>query len=144
MQVQWEAGVAFGSVLVVAEPIPCGLTESEPNDLASQAHFFVPGLVACGTIDPPSDLDNYRFTAAVGTTYTFEVLASRLGHPTDPTLALLDMDGNTVVFSDDEGGLLDPILTWAAPAAGQYLLQVASFQNQSGGPDHSYQLLTSQ
>ena len=144
MVIQWEGGAAAGSAWVTAEPIPCGMTESEPNDAYEVADFFVPGGVVCGTIDPPSDLDTYRFTASAGGTYTFEILANRVGLPTDSTLTLLEMDGNTLAVSDDEGGLLDSLIVWTAPAPGQYLLQVASFQNQSGGPDHGYQLLTSQ
>lgn len=141
--VSWPGGAAQGATILAWQELPCDLTESEPNDLASQAHFFVPGLVACGTTNPATDVDTYRFSVAAGDTLVFETLANRLGLPTDTTLTLLDMSGNQEAWSDDDAGMWDSLIVWTAPAAGQYLLQVASFQNQVGGPGYDYQLLTS-
>ena len=143
--VSWTGGAAQGSALLVAEPLSCGLTETEPNDLPSQAQFFIPGVVACGTTDPPTDVDSYRFSAAEGDTLVFETLANRLGLPTDTTLSLQDMAGAELDFNDDgfEDGSWDSLLIWEAQAAGQYLLRVASYENQVGGPGYDYQLITS-
>lgn len=141
--VSWEGGQGRGGVVVLAEAQDCDLSESEPNDWPSGALFFVPGLVACGHVNPPADVDYYRFAATTGTTYQFETLAGRLGYATDTTLTLFDPSGAQVAFADDSfENSRDSMITWTATSPGQPLLQVASWQNQVGGPDHYYQLLT--
>ncbi len=141
--VSWSGGAAQGATILFYPPLPCDLTEAEPNDLPSQAHFFMPGLVACGTTDPPDDVDNYRFNAVVGTTYAFETLAGRLGHPSDTFLRLVDLTGEELAHDDDGAGYLDSRLIWTAENAGQHILRVEGFANQVGGPGYDYQLITS-
>ena len=134
--------IAEGALEVVPPVLTCDLTEFEPNGLLSQAHFFNPGIVACGSLDPAGDSDHYRFNASAGSTYTFETWAGRLGEPTDTMLQLLNSSGTVLLEDDDGAGSLDSLLNWTAPSGGQFFVRVLPY-NTTGGPGNDYQLTTS-
>ena len=137
------AGVLVGRGAMIVDPpaLPCGLTESEPNGLLSQAHFITPGITTCGSLDPAGDTDHYRFSAATGQNYTFETWAGRLGFPTDTILQLVDASGGVVMEDDDGAGNLDSRIEWTAPGSGQFFIRVLHF-NELGGPGHDYKMTT--
>ena len=70
-----------------------------------------------GRLGDRGDQDGYRFPARKGSTYAFEVIASRAGSDCDPVLRLFDPKGAIVTESDDTRGLgKDLRLEWRAPA----------------------------
>jgi len=135
------SAVGQGAVLIEPPVFACDLTEIEPNGLLSQAHFFNPGVVGCGSLDPAGDSDHYRFNAVAGSTYTFETWAGRLGYPTDTMLQLLTSSGQVLQQDDDGAGNLDSLLTWTATAGGPFFVRVLPY-NSGGGPGNQYQLTT--
>jgi hypothetical protein len=143
LTVLWPGGQAAGAVETRAVSLPCALTESEPNNAPSQAHFFAPGLVACGTLSSGDDVDYYRFNASAYQLYTFDTLAGRLGYPTDTILRVLDMSGQELAMNDDGfgGAIRDSRLDWTAPTNGQFLVEITPY-NGMAGADHDYQLIT--
>ncbi len=137
--------VRFGAQGELSAPLPLRVTdqpegvEREGNDAFGSANSAVfPGGMS-GRIGAPFDLDHYRFRAAPGQAWIFEVEAERLGFSLDPQLAVLDGRGTVLAASNDSAGG-DPVLAWMAPAEGDFLLQVTD-ANSRGGEDYCYRLV---
>lgn len=112
--------------------------ESEGNDRFGQANPLpVPGGVSA-RVASPFDIDYFRIHAARAQAFRLEVEAARLASSLDPHLAVLDGHG-TVLASSDEGSGRDPVLTWTAPAEGDYVVQVTDATSR-GGEDYRYHL----
>jgi hypothetical protein len=60
------------------------------------------GVPISGNIEPPGDVDYFKFTANAGNLYTIET--SNLGPGSDTYLILFAPDGFTILFEDDQGG----------------------------------------
>jgi hypothetical protein len=81
-----------------------------------------------GTVD---DTDWFSFAAVDGTTYSF---ATMLGTLPDSVLRVWDVDGTTLLASDDDGGAgLASLLTWTATKDGVYYIDVSSYAAASSG-----------
>jgi hypothetical protein len=134
---------SVGQLLVVDDPV---VTESGNNNTPAGANPLpVPG-VACGRVEAIEDVDFYKFHAESGTTYTFEVYGARLQDKIhdlqkhlDPILTLYDAQGRELAGNDDTF-FADPLLTWTAPASGDYFLQVRD-SKYDGDPRWAYALL---
>ena len=104
------------------------IAHDEHGDSLQSATSISAGLIS-GAIDPPSDLDYFRFSAQAGATYTIEVLLDT--HP-DTGLALYDSRGNFLEENDDGDGMDGGSrLEWTAPATGDYYLEVYSYYSES-------------
>ena len=97
------------------------------GDSIDNATPISPGL-SSGAIDPPDDLDYFRFSTQAGTTYTIEVILDT--HP-DTVLTLYDSRSNRLAEDDDSGLSNGSRLEWTAPSTGDYYLKVFSFDTST-------------
>jgi PKD repeat protein len=135
------------------------ISEVEPNDSFATAQQIVISpeptepidLDINATINIGEDVDLYRFTAVKGDIIGVAAIAQVAS--LDPVLAIQQVNEVSLIENDDHGGLAsyypsnspfpggeglyDAALTWIAPANGDYLIQVRSFQSSSRG---DYQL----
>jgi hypothetical protein len=118
------------------------VTESEPNNLTSQANFMSLGDTAAGTIDPSGDVDFYAVDLTAGTTIEVDVFATLLGSSLDPTVTLYGSDSTTTLAFDDDFYDIDSHIEYTVGTAGRYFVAVASFDG-SGGATFTYSLLLS-
>ncbi len=78
--------------------------------------------------------DYYRFSAKAGQRISCEVLATRLGWDFDPVVRVLDAAGNQVLAADDDPATAaDTRFIFAAPADGQYVLELRDNRYKPGG-----------
>lgn len=112
--------------------------EEEPNDEPTDANPVAVGDVVAGEVDPEGDADHFVFDVEEGTRLVLDLHAQALGSPLDPTLTLLDADGNEVAFNDDFNGL-DSRVTLEVASGGSYFAVVGAFAG-GGGPGHVYEL----
>ena len=111
--------------------------EDQHGDTKRTATSISPGN-HFGTIDPPSDLDYFRFSAQEGDTYAINVL---LGDHPNTVLALYHVRDLKLVENDDGEGLNGGSrIIWTAPAAGDYFLEVRSFDQQNDGGTYTLSL----
>ena len=118
--------------------------ESEPNDRpnsGSSAAVDLP-IAFNGVLERSGDIDCFRFRAAHGARYQFEVFASRLGSPMDSLISIVDPAGKVLVANDDDI-THDSRLVFVAPQAGEYVLCVADKRGQ-GGRDFVYRVEASE
>ena len=93
-----------------------------------------------GVISSAAESDFFRFKAKSGEQLVFDCYAQRLGGSgLDSSLAILDAGGKELARNEDARGL-DSVLTFSAPADGEYFLQVRDFRYQGGG-DYRYRIL---
>jgi streptogramin lyase len=118
------------------------LTESEPNNLTSQANLMSLGDTAAGTIDPSGDVDMYAVDLTAGTTIEVDVFATLLGSSLDPTVTLYGIDSTTTLAFDDDYYDIDSHIEYTVGTAGRYFVAITSF-DASGAATHTYSLLLS-
>jgi hypothetical protein len=128
-------GVANPATVRV-EPHPV-VVEREPHD-ATRPQLLVPPVTVAGHIDPPGDVDVYRFTARKGQTFLFQLEAAKLGSPLDAVLKLTDAAGK-LLQETEETAATDPALTFTAPADGSYQIGVRDLLD-AGGWRYVYRL----
>jgi pre-peptidase len=115
------------------------VVEQEPNDAvpaATPAAAFP--VVAGGWIDKQGDRDVFKFGAKEKQAVFLDVQARRLGSRLDPVMRILDASGKELANNDDAVGR-DSRLTFTAPAAGDYFVEVRSLSGR-GGDDYFYRL----
>ena len=78
--------------------------EDPLNDSIRTAQQVTTPVIVNGNLGP-GDRDYYRFEARAGERLVFEVEARRAGSAIDPTLRVLDADGNVVARNEDAVGL---------------------------------------
>jgi len=106
--------------------VPCYATVNAATSTPVLVPSSSPGNVEVGT-----DVDWFRFSAIVGTDYTFETI---LGTLSDSVLRLIETNGVTQIAFDDDGGEnLASRIKWTAPANGTYYLEVGSFNDTQTG-----------
>jgi hypothetical protein len=91
-----------------------------------------------GRIFPRENIDAWSFQAAAGETIRCEVHAARLGSPLDARLEVCDEKGRKIAESEHYYGA-DPVITFTAPAAGEYQVRIQDMQAQ-GGQAYVYRL----
>ncbi len=91
-----------------------------------------------GRIFPREDIDIYSFSARKGQSIRCEVNAARLGSPLDARLEVRDAQGRRLAEADAPAGG-DPVLTFTAPADGDYEVRIQDSQ-ASGGQAYVYRL----
>ena len=118
----------------------------EPNDfvrIATPVGFdggpplgeFIPDL----TIDPQFDVDNYRVRANAGDRIRVDVDAQLNASPLDAAVAILSPEQVLLCRNDDDGASSDPFVVCDVTAAGEYIVEISSYDENSGR-DHTYGL----
>ena len=133
-------------VLVSSDTLP-ECVEMEPNNTIEKAQRVKLPIIINGHIDPPGDMDVYRFEGKAGDQVVAEVHARRLDSALDSLLILTDTAGKQLAFNDDHedkgSGLnthhADSYLAFTLPATGSYFVHIGDAQ-QAGGAGYSYRL----
>lgn len=103
--------------------------DTVPGSTATTAIAPVGGFIQ-GSIDSSGDSDWYRITLAAGQTYTFSTI---LGSLRDSILILRDASGAVIAQNDDaNASQLFSEITFTAPTAGTYYLDVTGFGTSTG------------
>ena len=117
----------LGQLLVVDDPV---LLETANNNTPAQAMPIPVSCVVSARIEAAEDVDCFKVPLKAGQTITLEVICARiqdkihdLQKHADPLLIILDETGREIV-SNDDGAFADPLLTFTAPANGNYIIQV--------------------
>jgi hypothetical protein len=127
-----------GAVGVRLEPHPT-LVEAEPTDAKHPQPISLPVTVT-GRIDPPGDVDVYRFEGKKGQKLLVQVESRALGFPLAAVLTLTDAAGKAVARGGDTGrGVTDPELTFTLSRDGAYQIEVRDLHGD-GGPRFAYRL----
>lgn len=126
---------ALYKLLVVAKPV----LEKEPNDNFVLAQAIALPATIEGTISKERDVDVFKFEGKKGQKVKFEILAARLGAPTDALLTLYDDAKGVVAIVDDTGDSPDPILEKTLPRDGTYFIVVIEAADL-GGAQFGYRL----
>jgi hypothetical protein len=134
-------------VVVVDGPV---MIETDVDDTAndrpgSARKLSLPAVVS-GRIGKAEDVDWYAFELTKGERVGFEVWGNRLENKIhdlqthlDPILSLHDSTGRELAAADNNH-YADPVLTFQAPSAGTYYLQVRD-TTYAGNPAWGYALL---
>lgn len=115
------------------------VAEKEPNDGFKEAQALTLPVTVAGTIGREKDTDVYQFTGKAGQSVTVDVIAAKLGAPTDALISLYNADRRVLATADDTDGHPDPSLTVKLPKDGVYYVSVLE-ANDLGGPQFGYRL----
>ncbi len=143
IRVAASTGGAGGKYAIAVRSLsyPAFQAEVEPNDTFGTATPVVPGSLYGHHTDNESDF--YSFAIAAPTIITFEMQAYRNGVFTgdddyfDTIIEVLDTDGATVLFTDDDMYFYDSSVRAMLVTPGTYFLRVFEF---GGTPDADYVL----
>jgi hypothetical protein len=112
--------------------------ENEPNSTSDQAERVVLPVVVNGQIAGERDQDFFVFSAKAGEKVTCDVMASRIGSPLEPVIAITDGQGQRVEYDESHVGG-DPVVSFRAREAGDYRLHIANL-GYFGGPAYVYRI----
>jgi hypothetical protein len=134
-------------MLFLAGPARADLRkEVEPNNGTGTAQPLVPPASVGGVIGTPGDVDLFAVRLETGQTLRADILARGFRADNNPgssltgLLQILDVDGVTVLASDQSAGEFDdPYTSWTATAAGRYFVAVKDALS-GGGAAHRYVL----
>lgn len=121
---------ASAPVLFVVDTA-AGIREEEKDDSsvgkaqavdASQLPLAIDGRLAAN-----HELDSYRLALKKGQTLHAAVEGYALRSPVDPAIQVYDAGGNRIALVHDGAHNLDPVLAFAVPADGDYIVSVAGF-----------------
>ncbi len=110
--------------------------ETEPNNEPGQAHAIAVNTAVAGVSDGNND-DFFRITLKAGQRIVIDCQAGKLDSGMDANLAVTTIDGKQLATSSDYNGR-DPLLAFAAPSDGDYLIRVFDLSYRGGFP---YRLL---
>ncbi len=148
LRVATPQGVSsVGLVVVVDGPVVTETLDADiANDRPTSAHMLSLPCVVSGRIAKPEDVDWYAVELTKGQRVGFEIWGNRLENKIhdlqthlDPILSLHDGTGRELAAADNNH-YADPLLTFQAPAAGTYYLQVRD-TTYAGNPAWAYALL---
>jgi transforming growth factor-beta-induced protein len=98
------------------------------------AAAIVPPAHLAGEVATGGQLVTYTMQADAGSTYTIESSASGANPITDTYLTIYDTDGTTELAHDDDSGQgTQALLTWTAPASGDYTVEVRGYNRVQTG-----------
>ena len=114
------------------------LRETEPKGTERAAQAVELDVSLCGRIDPPGDVDAFRFHARAGQRVVIECWAERLDSKLRAVLELEDERGRRLASSRGYAGL-DPLIDFRVPADGDYVVRLFDL-TYTGSPEHVYRL----
>jgi hypothetical protein len=132
----WTSQGATGSMKFVVGDLP-EIVEDEVDGDPIPVKVTLPVTIN-GRIFPREDIDIYAFKLRKGETVRCEVNATRLGSPLDARLEIRDAQGRRLAEADAPTGG-DPVLTFTAPADGEYDVRIQDAQS-GGSQAHVYRL----
>lgn len=123
------------------------IAESEPNDDVEKAQAIDQPTVVNGRLQKAGDVDCFAVMLTKGQTLVAAVEANRtLKSPMDAVLQVVSADGFVLAENHDHAGL-DPLVAFAAPKAGRYVVRVFAFPAApdsgirfAGGENYVYRL----
>jgi len=117
------------------------LIEKEPNNTPDARPGAAVPFVANGRIGAPGDVDCWPVQLVKGKAYEFDLRAHRLDSPLLPVLTLRDGKGKELARADAlEQNVVDPKITFTAPADGVHWLCVQDRFLGRGGMEFGYRL----
>lgn len=140
------------------------VVELEPNDEKDDATEFIAPIALNGVIEKPGDNDNFSFDAKKGQVFDVRVHARSLRSPLDSVLTIMAAGSNptpspaqpaqtagrrrgrrggnvrpTGLGSNDDSAGPDSYMRFAAPADGEYIINVRDHLG-NGGPYYAYRV----
>ena len=106
------------------------IPEAEPNSLLEQAQGIVlrPQIID-GNLTDLADIDMFRFTAAAGERWTFDLRSMEYGSHLEAKMLLLDAAGNVVTKNDDRDDYSEtPYIEHTFAKAGEYVLMLDQYR----------------
>jgi len=94
---------------------------------------------AWGVLATPGDSDLFEIEARAGQTLVLDLACRRLGSKAEPVLTLMDAGGRVVASNIDFEGESDPLVTYAVPRDGKYVVRVGDLQ-LGASAEHVYRL----
>lgn len=129
------SGGSTGSLPFIIGDLP-ELIENEPNSNLSIAETVELPITVNGQIHGERDLDYYRFHLDAGDVVYCDIFARRLGSTLEPTVAIVDSNGQSLPVQEDMLGD-DPLIAFKATESGDYFLQIGNV-SYHGTPSHVY------
>lgn len=129
------SGGSTGSLPFIVGDLP-ELIESEPNSDVSRAETTELPMTVNGQIHGERDLDYYKFNLDAGDVVYCDIYARRLGSKLEPTVSIVDSNGQSLPIQEDMLGD-DPLIAFKATESGDYYLQIGNV-SYHGTPSHVY------
>ncbi|AFZ50839.1 DVUA0089 family protein [Dactylococcopsis salina] len=138
-----RAGGQGAYEITINQPQPEAITPEDPtNDTLESAIGLEVGTSVEGTIGDRSDfitvpgLDVDLYRVALDSNQEINIELNRQS-TLDPVLRLFDANGKAIGFNDDIENSNDAFLNFNAPQAGDYIIGVSGFGNESYDPTQS-------
>jgi hypothetical protein len=90
------------------------------------------GVSVTGSIESSFDSDWFRITLVGGVAYQLRATRDSSGGISDPYLSLYSSSGTLLQTDDDGGGSLNSLMSFTAPASGDYFLGVRDYGSDIG------------
>jgi hypothetical protein len=132
----WTSQGATPSMKFVVGELP-EIVENEIDGDPVPVNVTLPVTIN-GRIFPRENIDVWSFRAKKGETVRCEVQATRLGSPLDARLEVRDSQDRRLAEADAPTGG-DPVITFTAPADGEYFVRIHDV-NMQGGQAYVYRL----
>jgi murein DD-endopeptidase MepM/ murein hydrolase activator NlpD len=122
-------------------PLLCPADDREPNDTYDAAGYIpVDGTPLSLLFDISEDEDWFRLDAVAGALYTLHTQSLAAG--VDTMLSIYDLDGLTLLASDDNsGGGRASRLEWRAPRTGIYFVRITPASGSAYGCTATYEVV---
>ena len=122
-------------------PLLCSADRQEPDDSDSSSRLLsINGETTDDLFDVQQDQDWFQLNAIAGWKYVIQT--QNLAPGVDTVLSLYDIDGSTLLISDDNsGGGLASKLVWQAPMSGTYFIRVTRVASSLYGCNATYQIV---
>ena len=114
------------------------LIEHEPNSTRAQAERVNIPVTINGRLNVDGDFDFYKFRAATGQSWIFDLRAARNGNGLDAALILMDVEGRKLAHSE-ERFIWDPFFEHTFERSGDYIVVVQPTHARND-PSFGYQL----
>lgn len=110
----------------------------DPHRHKNARALVIPGAVD-GRIRKAGERDLFAFTARRGERINFRVIARQSRSPLDPLAVIYSTHRRFYLGNDDTGGQLDSLLSFRAPADGEFILRLSDLLGD-GSDAHVYRL----
>ena len=125
-------------------PLVCPADITEPNDdYYAAVNTLTNGTSVSSLFDGIQDEDWFKFDTRVGDRYIIQT--DNLATGVDTVMQIYDMDGLTLLTSNDNGGGGQAsYLTWQAPLDGTYFIRIVRASGSAFGCSAAYELSVTQ